>query len=163
VTIRVDDDRVKKAMAQQLRRKFNLITFDDGETVENYTLRLSGMVAKMLRSQPPHFKQIMIAIKTLHDVSTMPVADLTGRLKDAEEAFEEAPTSLQQDRKLYLTEEEWDAQRKKREAKNHSDNDARSGGAGKGRGRDQGHGCSSSSGSLSKPTGDECRCDKIGH
>jgi hypothetical protein len=50
----------------------------------------------------------------------MSVADLTGRLKEAEEAFEEALTSLQQDGKLYLTEEEWDARRKKREAENHS-------------------------------------------
>jgi hypothetical protein len=82
--------------------------FDDGETVEDYTLRLSGMVvhlttlneevkdgeivAKMLQSLPPRFEQIMIAIKTLLDVSTMLVADLTGRMK---EALEEAPTSLQ--------------------------------------------------------------------
>jgi hypothetical protein len=50
----------------------------------------------------------------------MSVADLTGRLKEAEEAFEEALTSLQQDGKLYLTEEEWDAWRKKSEAENHS-------------------------------------------
>jgi hypothetical protein len=30
-------------------------------------------------------------------------------LKEADETFKEAPTSLQQDVKLYLTEEEWDA------------------------------------------------------
>jgi hypothetical protein len=107
-TMRVHDDRVKKVTTQQLRRKFNLVTFNDGKTVEDYALRLSGMaahlttlneevkggeiVAKMLRSLPPHFKQITIAIKTLLDVSTMSVADLTMRYK---EAFEEAPTSLQ--------------------------------------------------------------------
>jgi hypothetical protein len=92
----------------------------------------------------------------------MSVADLTGWLKEMKEVFEEAPTSLLQDGKLYLTEEEWDAQRKKREVKNHSGSGARGGGAGKGRGRDR---CgSSSSGSSSKPTGDECqRCGKMGH
>jgi hypothetical protein len=105
-TMRVHDDRVKKATTQQLRRKFNLVTFDDGKIVEDYALRLSGMaahlttlneevkggeiVAKMLRSLSPHFKQI--TIKILLDVSTMSLADLTMRLK---EAFEEAPTSLQ--------------------------------------------------------------------
>jgi hypothetical protein len=105
-TMRVHDDRVKKATTQQLRRKFNLVTFDDGKIVEDYALRLSGMaahlttlneevkggeiVAKMLRSLSPHFKQI--TIKILLDVSTMSVADLTMRYK---EAFEEAPTSLQ--------------------------------------------------------------------
>jgi hypothetical protein len=63
------------------------------------------IVAKMLKSLSPRFKQITITIKTLLDVSTMSVADLIGRLKEAEE---EAPTSLQHDGKLYLTEEEWD-------------------------------------------------------
>jgi hypothetical protein len=96
-------------------------------------------------------------IKTLLNVSTMSVADLAGRLK---EAFEEVSTSLQQDGKMYLTEKEWDARRKKREADKHSDSGARGGGAGKGRrrGRGRGHGGSSSSGSSSKPTGDECQC-----
>jgi hypothetical protein len=108
--MRVGDDRVKKATAQQLRQKFDLAMFDDGETIEDYALRLSGMAAhlatlgeevnngeiitKMLRSLPPRFKQITIMIKTLLDVSTMSVVDLTGRLKEAEEAFKEAPTSL---------------------------------------------------------------------
>jgi hypothetical protein len=36
VTMRVGDDRVKKATTQQLRRKFDLTTFDDGETIEDY-------------------------------------------------------------------------------------------------------------------------------
>jgi hypothetical protein len=63
------------------------------------------IVAKMLKSLSPRFKQITITIKTLLDVSTMSVADLIGRLKEAEEAEEEAPTSLQHDGKLYLTEE----------------------------------------------------------
>jgi hypothetical protein len=123
------------------------------------------IIAKMLRSLPPRFKQI--TIKTLLDVSTISVADLTGWLKEeAEEAFEEAPTSLQQDGKVYLTEEEWDARRKKREAENHSGSSARGGGAGKGHGRGRGHdhGGFSLSGPSSKPTGDECRrCGKMGH
>jgi hypothetical protein len=73
---------------------------------------------------------------------------------------------LQQDGKLYLIEDNWDARGKKREADNHSGSGARGGGAGRGRGRGWGHGHdrSSSSGSLSKSTGDECRrCGNIGH
>jgi hypothetical protein len=46
-TMRVGDDRVKKATAQQLCQKFNLATFEDGETVEDYALRLSGMAAHL--------------------------------------------------------------------------------------------------------------------
>jgi hypothetical protein len=45
--MRVGYDRVKKAMAQQLRRKFDLTTLDDGETVEVYTLRLSDMAVHL--------------------------------------------------------------------------------------------------------------------
>jgi hypothetical protein len=72
--MRVGDDCVKKATSQQLRRKFDLATFDDGEIIEDYALRLSGMavhlttlgeevkddeiIVKMLRSLPPRFKQI---------------------------------------------------------------------------------------------------------
>jgi hypothetical protein len=93
VTMRVGDDRVKKATTQQMRRKFDLATFDNGETIEDYTLRLSGMavhlttlgeemkddeiIVKMLQSLPLRFKQIMIVIKTLLDVSTTSIADLT--------------------------------------------------------------------------------------
>jgi hypothetical protein len=77
-------------------------------------------------------------IKTLLDVSTMSVAYLTGRLKEAEEAFKEVSTSLQKDKNLYLTEEELGVRRKKREAENHSDGGARSGSANKG------HGCGGS-------------------
>jgi hypothetical protein len=110
-TMRVSDDRMKKATTQQLCQKFNLAMFDDGETVEDYALHLSGMavhlttlgeevkdseiVVKMLQSLPPRFKQIMIVIKTLLDVSTMSIAYLIVQLKEAEEAFKEALTSLQ--------------------------------------------------------------------
>jgi hypothetical protein len=77
-------------------------------------------------------------IKTLLDVSTMSVAYLTGRLKEAEEAFKEVSTSLQKDKNLYLTEEELGVRRKKHEAENHSDGGARNGSANKG------HGCGGS-------------------
>jgi hypothetical protein len=72
-------DMTKKATTQQLRRKFDLATFNDNETVEDYVPHLSSMVAhlatldkevkdseivtKMLRSLPPRFKKIMIAIR----------------------------------------------------------------------------------------------------
>jgi hypothetical protein len=46
-TMRVGDDRVKKATAQQLHQKFDLTTFDDSETVEDYALRLSGMAVHL--------------------------------------------------------------------------------------------------------------------
>jgi hypothetical protein len=47
MTMRVSDDYVKKATVQQLCWKFNLAMFDDGETVEDYALRLSGMAVHL--------------------------------------------------------------------------------------------------------------------
>jgi hypothetical protein len=148
--------------------KIDFTTFDDGETIEDYTMCLSNMAAhlstlneevkdgeiivKMLQSLLPRFKHI--TIKTLLNVSTMSIADLTKQLKEAEEAFEEASMLLQQDRKLYLTEEEWDTQRKKSEAENHSGGSVSKG---------HGHDCSSSGRPSNKPTSDKCRhCGKMG-
>jgi hypothetical protein len=46
-TMRVGDERVKENSAQQLRREFELATFKDGETVEDFALRLTGMQASL--------------------------------------------------------------------------------------------------------------------
>jgi hypothetical protein len=152
-----------------LRWKFDLTTFDDGETIEDYALCLSGMathlatlgeevkdieiVTKMLRSLLSHFKQITIVIKTLFDVSYV-CCRSNRAVEGGRGGVRGSINALQQDGKLYLT-EEWDARRKKRETENHYDSSA-----GKSCGRDG----SSSGGSLNKPTDDECRhCVKMGH
>jgi hypothetical protein len=46
LTMRVSDDHVKEVTVQQLCWKFDFATFNDGETVEDYVLRLSGMVRR---------------------------------------------------------------------------------------------------------------------
>ncbi|RLM64825.1 uncharacterized protein C2845_PM16G05230 [Panicum miliaceum] len=112
--MRVGNDPMKKSAAVTLRRKFNLATFNDGESVEDYALRLQGMAAdqatlgagaeddkiveKIVWSVPQRLKHIILAITTLLDVSTLTVSDLVGRLKAAEDTFEEAPGTLQHDR-----------------------------------------------------------------
>ncbi|CAA6659353.1 unnamed protein product [Spirodela intermedia] len=187
-TMRIGDDRVKKTSAQNLRRQFDSATFKEGESVEDYALRLNSMastlntlgdkveetqvVEKIIRSVPQRFRQIVVAITMLLDVSTLTVADLTGRLKAAEDAFEELPSAMHHDGKLHLTEEEWDARRRKR------DNEKTGGGGsssvthrvkhGRGHGRGRGSEKGSSSGGLTgnsgRPKGDECRrCGKLGH
>ena len=105
----------------------------------------------------------MVAITTLLDVSTLTVADLTGRLKAVEDAFEPPLSVMHYDGKLYLTEEEWDARRKKVDAEKTngggSSNSAHRGKRKRGRGRGNEKGSSSS-----RPGGDECRkCGKLGH
>ncbi|CAA7409286.1 unnamed protein product [Spirodela intermedia] len=187
-TMRIGDDCVKKASAQNLRRQFDSATFKEGESVEYYALHLNSMastlntlgdkveetqvVEKIIRSVPQCFRQIVVAITMLLDVSTLTVVDLTGRLKAAEDAFEELPSAMHHNGKLHLTEEEWDARRRKR------DNEKTGGGGsssvthrvrhGRGRGRGCGSDKGSSSGGLTcnsgRPRGDECRrCGKLGH
>ncbi|XP_072151720.1 uncharacterized protein [Setaria viridis] len=121
-TMCIGDDRVKKSTAQQLRHQFYLVTCKETESVEDYALHLNGMTAnlstlgepveqvkiveKMLRSMPACFKQIILAIQTLLDPTTLTVDELTWHLKAAEEAFEPPPPQMQLDGKLYLMKEE---------------------------------------------------------
>ena len=178
--MRIGDDRVRKTSAQNLRRQFDSATFKDGESIEDYALHLNNMastlttlgdtvgetkvVEKIIRSVPQRFRQIVVAITMLLDVSTLTVADLTGRLKAAEDAFEPPPSTIHHDDKLYLIEEEWDVRGKKHDAEKTSGGSsimAHRGGRKRGRGRGRGSDKGSSS---SRPSGDECRkCGKLGH
>jgi hypothetical protein len=166
-TMRVGDDRVKRAAAQQLHSQFDHAPFGESESVEDFVLRLKGMVAtlatlgeivpdnvvvgKILRCVLQRLKQIVLTIVTLLDVRFLTVVNLPGRLKVAEEEFEESLATLQQDSKLYLTEEEWDVCRVRRESEEQnsgassgsSSNGCRGGGD---RGCGRGHGCGHGSG-----------------
>jgi hypothetical protein len=107
--------------------------FEEGESVEDFTLQLNGMVAtiatlgeimeeyvvveKILHYILQRLKQIALSISTLLDVRSLTIPNLPGRLRAIEEAFEELPLMLQQDGKLYLT-EEWNACHTRRDAEN---------------------------------------------
>jgi hypothetical protein len=60
-----------------------------GETVEEHKI-----MEKILCCVPPRLKQIALVISTLLDVESLTVANLAGRLKVAEEAFEELSSTL---------------------------------------------------------------------
>lgn len=160
--------------------------FKEGETVDDYSvddysMRLNGMVAtlarlgevveKILHNVPSWFKQIVLVIQTLLNVSTLTVAKVTGSLTVAEEAFEAPPLVVNHDDKLYLTQEKWDVRRKQRKAENQNSSSASGSstrrGNRRGRGRVGDLGSSSSSGSggaPSMPSKDQYRCcDKYGH
>ena len=155
------------------------MTFKEGESIEDYALHLNSMasnhttlgnkveesqvVEKSIQSVPQRFRQIVVTITTLLDVSTLNVADLTSRLKAAEDAFKPPPSVVHHDGKLYLTKEEWDARRKKADAEKTngggSSNSTHCDGRKRGRGRRNGKGLSSN-----PPDGDECRkYGKLGH
>jgi hypothetical protein len=119
-TMRISDDRIRKASTQKVRREYEVLDFRDGEGVEDFAMQLMGMVnqlavlgdpelddkviLKFLRISRPRFKQLVISIETLLDVSTLTVEKVTGQLRSAEEDGVAPPAA---DGKLYLTEQEW--------------------------------------------------------
>jgi hypothetical protein len=120
--MRVGSDRVRKGKVQQLKKEFEMISFRDGESVDDFALRLTNLVTslatlgapidetqvveKFLRVVPPRLSQIALAIETLLDTSDMSLEEVTGRLKAAEDRLE-SPEPAREQGKLLLTEEQW--------------------------------------------------------
>jgi hypothetical protein len=96
-----------------------MLAFCDGECMEDFTMQLAGIVnqlatlgdpeddekvvLKYIRITRPKFKQLVILIETLLDVSTLSIEEVTGRLKEAEDDGVEVPAV---EGKLLLIEEE---------------------------------------------------------
>lgn len=120
--MRVGPDRVQKGKVQQLKKEFEMISFRDGESVDDFALRLTNLVTslatlgapidetqvveKFLRVVPPKLSQIALAIETLLDTSEMSLEEVTGRLKAAEDRLESSEP-LREQGNLLLTEEQW--------------------------------------------------------
>jgi uncharacterized membrane protein YgcG len=179
--MRVGDDRIRKASAQKVRREYELLAFHDGEGVENFAMRLVGIVhqlvtlgdpepddkvvLKYLRIARPRYKQLVLSIETLLGVSTLSIEEVTGRLKAAEDDVVDSPAV---EGKLLLTEEEWRERAKKKDMGDAScggsngDRGGRSRGSGN-RGRCRGRGDSSGSSGGRGNNGNCHRCGKPGH
>ncbi|XP_066358296.1 uncharacterized protein [Miscanthus floridulus] len=103
-TMRIGDDRVRKSTAQSLRVEYEQISFRDGESVEDFALRLSNLVqrlailgdpepepkvvAKYLRVARPRYKQLVISIETLLDINELSIEEVIGRLKAADDGHD---------------------------------------------------------------------------
>jgi hypothetical protein len=124
-TLRLGSERVREARAQTCRSEFDNIRFKDGEKVEQFAMRLTGImhdlevlgdgvtehkaVLKFLRVVPKRFKQLAHSISQLLDLKAMTVEELTGRFSAVEEELDmEDDEGGQHDgTRLLLTEEEW--------------------------------------------------------
>ncbi|BAF28754.2 Os11g0656500 [Oryza sativa Japonica Group] len=182
-TMRVGNDRIRKASAQKVRSEYESLAFRGDETVEDFALRLTTIVnqlatlgdpepadkvvEKYLRVARPRFNQLILSIETLLDISTLSMEEVTGRLKAAEDSGQSSSHTA--DGKLYLTEEEWAERQKKKDQEAKRGDSGGSGGRGKrrgGRGRTGGGGTASpeSTNSGSARKGDKFRnCGKLGH
>jgi hypothetical protein len=102
-SMRLGGDRARKAKQQQLRREYEALEFKDGETVEDFTLLLTGMVTelaavgtnvgeqdavqKLLRCVPEKYDQVAISIETCTELESLTIEDVTGRLKAVEDRY----------------------------------------------------------------------------
>ena len=128
-TMRVGADRVKEANAQRLLKDFENIAFKEGETVDDFAMRINALsadlrtlgesldetkvVKKMLRVLPNKYAQIAISIETMLDLKKLSLEDLVGRLRMAEDRME-IESITDKAGKLMLTEEEWTARNRHR-------------------------------------------------
>jgi hypothetical protein len=86
-TICVGVERVRECNAQQLRRQFDALTWKDGESVEDFSVHITGLasnlrtlgvditnatiVHNMLDVVPEHLEQIAVAVETFLDLNTV--------------------------------------------------------------------------------------------
>jgi len=155
-------ERVRKAKAQTLRREFDGLVFKDGESVDEFAVRINNLAARLrmlgddhteptvvrrfLQALPPRYHQIAMSIETLLDLDEMSVEELVGRLKAAEERHGLSGVGNNGIAQLNLTEEELIARVSKKlllsGGSSSSGNSGSSGsGGGRGGGRGRGGGC----------------------
>ena len=100
-TLRVGDERVRKAKAQVRHREFEQMRFKDGELIEEFALRLMTpvndlktlgdpidehrVVRKFLHAVPHKYRQMATSIEALLNLKTMSTEELSGRLLAVEE------------------------------------------------------------------------------
>ena len=129
--MRVGSSSAKKATAQLLKQEYANLNFKDGETVEDFSLRLRTLISKLkshgitideeevvskyLHSVPAKYIQIALSIETMLDLSTLTIEDVTGHLRAVDERLEQA-IATKDSGKLLLTEEKWAARRNSEKA-----------------------------------------------
>lgn len=122
-TMRLEVARVQEVKASMPRKQLEAIRFDDGEDIDGFGMHLSSLVSqlgvlgvqisepdvvrKFLSVFPKKFSQMACSIETLLDLDTLSVEELIGRLKDAEERYDQEEPEARQAGKMLLSEEEW--------------------------------------------------------
>ncbi|XP_066354321.1 uncharacterized protein [Miscanthus floridulus] len=99
--MRIGDERVREATAQQLRRDFGNITFKERESVNEFGIRITNLannlhslgdnitdveiVKKLLQVVPDRLNQAAVSLEMFLDLNNVTVEEAIGRLR----AFEE--------------------------------------------------------------------------
>jgi hypothetical protein len=163
--------RVRDVNVEQLRKEFDSIRFKDGETVDDFSMRLAGLtnniavlggkvtegdiVRKMLHVVSEPLEQVAISIETLLDLDNLSVEEVTGHLRNIEQQKKLAAFDRQG--RLLLTEEEWRARSRNR------NNAADAGGSSSGKGTKQQPEKKKDPGGDGSPAVKCLNCGKKGH
>lgn len=149
-TMRVRDTRFREAKATALKKQYESIKFGNGENIDDFAMRMSSLVSqlgvlgvtitepdtirKFLSVVPTRFSQMACSIETLLDLDKVPMEELIGRLKTAEERHEAEKPEAKQAGKLLLTEEEWFSRMRLQDGGGSSSHTRHGGGKPRGRG-----------------------------
>ena len=177
-TLRMGVERVRESRAQVMRRDFENLSFKEGETMEDFALRLTGLISdlqelgddideikavrKFLRVVPPRYAQVAISIETLVDLKTLTIEEVAGRFLAIEERLD--PDTGGSGGKLLLTEEEWHERERRRQSGGGSSGGGYKGGKGKPKPKPPtGAGGGQPHGGAPKRKGNCRKCGKWGH
>ena len=117
--MRIGADRVKEVNVQKLIREFENIEFKEGESVEDFGMRITNLVTnikslvesiddtrvvkKFLRVVPPRFNQVAVSIEMFFEMKDLTVEDLVGRLRAAEDRLEDKVEHITENRSFTVS------------------------------------------------------------
>ena len=103
--MRLGSERVKDVNAQKLSQEFENLQFKEGETIDDFSMRITNLVAdlktlgetiadekvikKFLHVVPPRFTSVVVSIEMFCDLKKLTMEELMGRLRAAEERLDE--------------------------------------------------------------------------
>jgi hypothetical protein len=167
--MRLGANRVKDVNAQKLLKEFENISFNEGETIDDFGMRINNLVAnlkslgdtvedtrvvkKFLRVMPSRFSQVVVSIEMFCDLKTLTIEELVGQLCAAEDRLEDKVEQVTDKAgRLLLAEEDWLEKHKHRFQSNPTKEGAHesSGSTRKGKAPHRGEGRNSSSTSSVK-------------
>ncbi|XP_021602540.1 uncharacterized protein LOC110607701 [Manihot esculenta] len=150
-------ERVKEVRAQALRWELESMRMENGESVDDFTGKISTVVnklralgevvnetyvvKKMLRSVSPKYLQIASTIEEFGNLSVKKIEEVTGSLKAHEERLRSYDSRI--DEHVLLTKGEWKARAESSKTNEKRPQDMSRGrgrGSGRGRGRSRGRG-----------------------
>jgi hypothetical protein len=120
--MRLGANWVKDVNAHKLLHEFENIIFKDGETIDDFGMRINNLVAnlkslgetveetrvvkKFLRVVPAKYTPVVVSIEMFCDLKVMTIEELVGRLHAAEDRIEKVDQIVDKAGRLLLAEED---------------------------------------------------------